>query len=264
MSGSTATRPTFNNTTSATTAMALDTASRPVCTPNGSLVASMAAYTVHVVDIIVDASVCDSTASSATIGGTASSHPMTSPSVETTCVANSPARMFITPVAIHAPVINIVDVEVAIDVVDIVDVAIDVVDIVDVAINVVECATASRGPPGWGPGPDPCPGLFMPAHTTAACGMADLASDCPGAFAAHVKVVGTVAPVHAPAEPSTHASMHASTHTAAEPLAPVTARATAVPTTDDAVVPPFPACFVKRSGIDLTSASFSATLSFLS
>jgi hypothetical protein len=67
-----------------------------------------------------------------------------------------------------------------VDVVD-VNVAIDVVDVFDVAINVVDRAAASRGPPG--PGPDHSPGLFAPAHATTARGMADPASDCPGTFA---------------------------------------------------------------------------------
>jgi hypothetical protein len=59
-------------------------------------------------------------------------------------------------VAIHAPVVNVVNVKVAIDVLDIADVAIDAVD----------CATASRGQHGPGPCPGPGPGhgLFAPAH----------------------------------------------------------------------------------------------------
>ena len=77
--------------------------------------------------------------------------------------------------AIHVPVVDVIDVEVAIDVVDVFDVAIDVVD----------RAAASRGPPGPGPdpGPGPGPGSFAPAHVTTARGMADPASDCPGTFA---------------------------------------------------------------------------------
>jgi len=65
------------------------------------------------------------------------------------------------------PVVDVIDVEVAIDVVDVFDVAIDVVD----------RAAASRGQPG------PGPGSFAPAHATTARGMADPASDRPGTFA---------------------------------------------------------------------------------
>ena len=81
------------------------------------------------------------------------------------------------------PVVDVVDIEVAINVVDVFDVAIDVVD----------RAAASRGPPGPGPDPSPGPGprprpgprpgSFAPAHATTARGMADPASDRPGTFA---------------------------------------------------------------------------------